>query len=259
MMESVLLGLLQGITEFLPVSSSGHLAIAQRFFGFTEPLLTFDVALHFATMLATLFYFREDVLRLAGEWFAGLLHRERRSGAGWTMGWAMILGTILTVVVGLPLKPLVERFSTSILAVGVALVITGILLWLASMKSYGKGAISVKTALPVGIIQGMAVIPGISRSGSTIVAGMMSGLSPNEAFRFSFFLSLPAVLGATILELKDVSSAVMPSGWMVGVLISGLSGYFALKLLHRVVTLGRWRFFSIYCFAMGLFAVFFGR
>ena len=259
MIHSIVLGLLQGLTEFLPVSSSAHLALAQAFFGFSEPMLTFDIALHFATMIATLVYFREDVVRLGGQWFSGLVGPDGRKTQGWTVGWAMIVGTALTVVIALPLKPLVERLSTSVFAVGVALLITGGLLFLASSMAPKGGKVRLFNAVPMGLAQGLAVIPGISRSGSTIVAGMVSGLSPQEAFRLSFLMSLPAVLGATILELKDISSAAMPSGWMVGMIVSGLSGYFALKILHRVVTLGRWRGFSFYCLTVGLIAIFLGR
>lgn len=259
MIHSVILGLLQGLTEFLPVSSSAHLALAQAFFGFSEPMLTFDVALHFATMIATMIYFREDLVNLGGQWFSGLVRPDSRKTPGWTIGWAMIAGTAITVALALPLKPLVERLSTSVFAVGVALLATGGILWLASSMSPRTGVVRLFNALPMGLAQGLAVIPGISRSGSTIVAGMISGLSPQEAFRLSFLMSLPAVLGATLLELKDVSSAVMPSGWLVGMVVSGVSGYFALKVLHKVVTLGRWRGFSLYCVAVGLIAIFIGR
>lgn len=259
MTENLVLGLLQGITEFLPVSSSGHLAIAQRFFGFTEPLLTYDVLLHLATMASTVVYFREDVFRLAGQWFSGLIRKDRRDAPGWTVGWAVIAGTILTVMVGFPLRPLASRFSTSVPLVGGALMVTGVLLWAASAIGRGNGEISLKKAVPIGIVQGLAVIPGISRSGSTIAAGMIGGLSPEKAFRFSFLLSLPAVLGAAILELGNLPSALMPPGWPLGFLISGLSGYLALGLFHKMVILGRWRVFSIYCMGLGIFAVFFGR
>nr|WP_321499838.1 undecaprenyl-diphosphate phosphatase [uncultured Dethiosulfovibrio sp.] len=259
MIHSVILGLLQGLTEFLPVSSSAHLALAQAFFGFSEPMLTFDIALHFATMIATMVYFREDLVNLGGQWFSGLVRPDSRKTPGWTIGWAMIAGTAITVVLALPLKPLVERLSTSVFAVGVALLTTGGILCLASSMAPRTGVVRMFNSLPMGLAQGLAVIPGISRSGSTIVAGMISGLSPHEAFRLSFLMSLPAVLGATILELKEVSSAAMPSGWLVGMVVSGVSGYFALKVLHKVVTLGRWRGFALYCVAVGLVAMFIGR
>ncbi|SMG36134.1 undecaprenyl-diphosphate phosphatase [Dethiosulfovibrio salsuginis] len=259
MIQSIILGLLQGLTEFLPVSSSAHLALAQAFFGFSEPMLTFDIALHFATMIATMIYFREDLVNLGGQWFSGLVRPDSRKTPGWNIGWAMIAGTAITVALALPLKPLVERLSTSVFAGGVALLVTGGILCLASSMAPRTGAVRLFNALPMGLAQGLAVIPGISRSGATIVAGMISGLSPQEAFRLSFLMSLPAVLGATILELKDVSSAAMPSGWLVGMVASGVSGYFALKVLHKVVTLGRWRGFALYCVAVGLIAMFIGR
>lgn len=259
MIHSVVLGLIQGFTEFLPVSSSAHLALAQAFFGFSEPMLTFDVSLHFATMMATVVYFRDDMITLGGQWLSGLFRKEGRKTHGWIVGWAMILGTILTVSIGLPLKPVVERLSTSVFSVGIALLGTGGLLYVASIVPRGDGVIGLGTAVPVGLAQGLAVIPGISRSGSTIVTGMICRLSPQEAFRFSFLLSLPAVFGATLLELMDASSSAMPSGWLVGMAVSGVSGYFALKVLHKVVTLGRWRGFSLYCLIVGLLAMYLGR
>ncbi|MCF4150701.1 undecaprenyl-diphosphate phosphatase [Dethiosulfovibrio sp. F2B] len=259
MIHSLLLGLIQGLTEFLPVSSSGHLALAQNFLGWKEPVLAFDIALHCATMLATVVYFRKDVLELGGQWFSGLVNTESRGKPGWIVGWAMIAGTVLTVVLGLPLKPLVERLSTSVFAVGVALVFTGGLLWVASLLPRGTGRVTVLGGATIGLAQGLAVIPGISRSGSTIVAGLGLKLSSEEAFRFSFLLSLPAILGASILELADFTTSSMPSGWFLGVLVAGLSGYGALSLLRKVVTLGRWRGFSVYCVILGLVSVFLGR
>ncbi|PIE53798.1 MAG: bacitracin resistance protein [Dethiosulfovibrio peptidovorans] len=258
MIHSLLLGLIQGITEFLPISSSGHLALAQSFFGFTEPVLAFDVALHGATMAATLVYFRRDVVTLGSQWFFGVLHPQARRMTGWFVGWAVIFGTLITVAIGLPLKPLVERLSMSVFAVGVALIVTGLLLLLADHLPRKGGSVSIRAGSVIGVAQGMAVIPGISRSGVTIVAGLLSRLSPQEAFRFSFLLSLPAIAGAMILELSDFSSIVMPPGWSLGVLCAGVSGYGALCLLHRVVTLGRWRWCAWYCLVVGGTAMFLG-
>ena len=254
-LQSFFLGLVQGVTEFLPVSSSAHLALFQNYLGWAEPALTFDILLHLATMLATLIYFREDLVFLGAQWFRGLIQADARSQPGWNLGWAMITGTIATVVVGLPLKPLVERFSTSIPAIGFFLIITSVLLWFASNLQSGDRAVSVSRGIKVGLAQGMAVMPGISRSGSTIVAGLWLGLSREDAFRFSFFLSLPAILGATLLEFKDVLSdkvLFLPDGWYLGVLTAAVSGYIALALLHKVVTLGKWRYFSWYCALLGI-------
>lgn len=254
--QSFSLGLVQGITEFLPVSSSAHLALLQHYLGWAQPALTFDIMLHLATMVATLFYFREDLILFGGQWFRGLVQDDARSRPGWNLGWAMIAGTIATVIVGLPLKPLVERFSTSVPSIGFFLLITALLLWVASGWGGGEGKkVSVSRGIKVGLAQGMAVMPGISRSGSTIVAGLGLGLSREDAFRFSFFLSLPAILGASLLELKDVlgdKTIFLPDGWLLGVITAAVSGYIALALLHKVVTLGKWRYFSWYCALLGI-------
>lgn len=253
--QSFFLGLVQGITEFLPVSSSAHLALIQHYLGWAQPALTFDILLHLATMVATLFYFREDLILFGGQWFYGLVQRDARSQPGWNLGWAMIAGTVATVVIGLPLKPLVERFSTSVPVIGFFLLVTSLLLWIATKWKGGEDKISVSRGIKVGLAQGLAVMPGISRSGSTIVAGLGLGLSREDAFRFSFFLSLPAILGASLLELKDVlceKALFLPGGWYLGVITAAVSGYIALALLHKVVTLGKWRYFSWYCALLGI-------
>lgn len=255
-MDVLVLGFLQGLTEFLPVSSSGHLALAQNLLQFSEAPLPFDVMLHVATMAATLLYFRRDVLSLLGDWLSGFTGTEGRRRPGWRFGWAVIAGTVVTVAVALPLKDLVESWMMSLLAVGCALLVTSLLLWTAGGFPCGEGRVSLKTGLLVGLAQGLAVVPGISRSGSTIVAGLALGLSRDEAFRFSFLLSLPAILGAILLQIDEAGGVTglagnLPSGWLFGALVAFGSGYAALALLRRIVTLGRWRGFALYCLVLG--------
>ena len=256
------LGLVQGVTEFLPVSSSGHLALLQQFFGIHEAALSYDLILHFATMLATLVFFGRDIALLLCQWFRGFLSADARTSEGWTFGWAVLAGTVLTGAVGLPLKPLVERAMTLPWAVGAGLLVTAAVLWYGSSLSTDlRGRpVTLFRGLAVGLVQGIAVLPGISRSGSTIVAGMKTGLSAQSAFRFSFLLSLPAIFGATLLEMKDLLkipgwSSTLPAGWAWGTVAAFLSGLVSLIVLRRLVARVKWRPFAVYCAALGLLSL----
>ena len=256
MTVSLLLGLLQGVTEFLPVSSSGHLALLQMFLGYGEAPLAFDVVLHVATMLATIVYFRRDILVLSREFCSGFAKSSGRATPGWRIGWAVVAGTVVTAIVGLPLKPLVERALSSPTLVGAGLCVTAALLFLSGASRDGTSRMTLRCGLIVGLAQGIAVLPGISRSGATLAAGLRSGLDRDESFRFSFLLSLPAIAGAVVLEFRHgLSSAGLPEGWYWGALVAFLSGYAALGLLRRFVTGGRLRVFSIYCACLGALAL----
>jgi len=261
-LPALVLGLVQGITEFLPVSSSGHLALLQQLFGIKEAALAYDLMLHFATMLATLLYFGKDIVSLFCEWGSGFFPSGRRDSEGWRLGWAVLAGTVATAAVGLPLKPLVERTMHLPGAVGCGLLIT------AAVLRYGSGLsghrpgrpVTVLRGVLVGLAQGIAVLPGISRSGSTIVAGMRTGFSADSAFRFSFLLSLPAIFGAALLEMKDLLTvpdwqSTLPSGWPAGMAAAFLSGFAALVILRRIVARGKWRPFACYCAVLGTVSI----
>lgn len=266
MINSMILGIIQGLTEFLPVSSSGHLAISQMMMGWPGSPLLFDVILHFATMSATFLYFRKDLTRLFLEWFRGIFDRQSRKTEGWVYGWAILCGTLVTVAVALSLKPLVTVWLNSSLLVGSSLLFTSFTLWYASRIPRGDVKLSTGKGCILGFFQGIAVIPGISRSGLTIVSGLRLGLSPDEAFRFSFLLSLPAILGATILEGLELwgdggASLILsslPRGWLAGFVAAFISGYIALIILRKVVTLGRWGIFSLYCALVGILSIYAG-
>ncbi len=251
--DSLIQGLIQGLTEFLPVSSSGHLALFQQITGATAPL-AFDLILHVATLVATVWYFRKDILILAREFFLGLTPSGDRTSQGWHLGWAVMVGSICTALLGLALKPLVESALESRQAVAAGLLATAALLWWASTLPRSDKSLGLTAGLLVGLVQGLAVFPGLSRSGATIVAGLLWGLSARQAFRFSFLMSLPAVAGAALLELGDLS-LTLPQGWPWGFVVALLSGLVALKVFHRMVTLGHWRLFSAYCAALALMAL----
>ncbi|MFP4482489.1 MAG: undecaprenyl-diphosphate phosphatase [Thermovirgaceae bacterium] len=253
-------GLIQGLTEFLPISSSGHLALFQQYSGLIEPPLAYDVLLHLATMGATILFFFREILDACVEWFSGFIKKEFRQSHGWVLGWAVIAGNTVTVVVALFLKGSIEALFASSLCVGAALFVTAGVLWYGSTLTVGVERISVSRGLFIGFVQGMAVIPGISRSGVTIIAGQRTGLEPEEAFRFSFLMSLPAIGGATLLQLFEFGGpegfvGQLPKAWMTGFLLSFSSGLVSLWILKKVVLAKKWRWFSVYCGVVGVLAI----
>ena len=260
------MGILQGIAEFLPISSSGHLALFQHFFGmedFESTQLFFSVMLHFGTLISVLIYYRNDVLEMIMEFFrlvASPLSKKHRRGpvppARRMVG--LIIVATLPLFAVLLVKDFVESATGSVTFVSLALLFTGFILFASDRMARGhKNAetATVKDALLVGLAQGLGTLPGISRSGSTISAGMLVGFDRNFAVRFSFLMSLPAVMGATILELKDaikvgLDPAIIPY-CAVGMLVSGVVGYFAIRLVNLLANKGKFGSFAYYCWVVG--------
>ncbi|MDR3230288.1 MAG: undecaprenyl-diphosphate phosphatase [Synergistaceae bacterium] len=256
--RTVILGAIQGLTEFLPVSSSGHLALLQMFFDFrSSGLLAFDLLLHCATMLAVLIFFRQDIVRLLRGWFGGFIAADARASEGWSTGWAILAGTFVTAALALPLKSAVEAAMRSRIFVGVGLLTTAGLLCIVPVLPERNRKLSIRVALFIGFIQGLAVFPGVSRSGSTIMAGLALGLTASDAFRFSFLMSVPAIVGASLLGLPDLlrGSVVLPPEWLFSAAVAFVLGWLSLVLLRRLVLSGRWAYFGIYCFLLGVFAI----
>ena len=257
--NTLLLGVVQGVTEFLPISSSGHLALSRMFFGMElEGFLVFDLILHCATALIVLIFFRNDVVTLLTQWLKGFVSSESRETEGWSYGWAVLAGSVVTACVALPLRGMAEAAMASRLAVGIGLLITAGFLCVVPLFSKRDGNSLLKIALFVGLIQGIAVFPGISRSGSTIAAALFMGLAAPEAFRLSFLMSIPAIFGATLLEALDVlrePALTLPDGLALSALAAFLAGYFALSSLRRLVLSGKWAYFGVYCFFLGLAAI----
>ena len=260
MLHTIILGMVQGLCEFLPVSSSGHLALLQYFFGFgNENLVAFDLLLHVPTVLVILIFFWRDVLRIIIEWFGGWFTRHKLSG--WSYGWAIIIATIMTAA-GLPLKKLVDEFSASPFYVGCGLIFTALIMLIVPLISRrNRNASLMKIAVVVGIAQGIAVLPGVSRSGMTIMAGLLMGLGVSEAFRFSFLISVPAVLGASLLEalkmFKSGEAVFLPEGALWAVIAAFVFGFAALGVMRKLVVAGKWGYFSLYCFIVGVCAIVF--
>lgn len=258
--DVMILGFVQGFTEFLPVSSSGHLALAKIFLGVELPPLNYDLVLHVSTTLATILFFFLDIFTFLAQWCAGFVNADARKRPGWSIGWAVILGTLITGAIGFGLKGFAEEASLNSLMVGIGLVVTGVLLVASRWISNGCGRVALIDGVCVGIAQGIAVMPGISRSGMTIMAGLAAGLSKESAFRFSFLLSIPAIIGATLVQALEMGGwhnfvSTLPAGWFLGGLCAFGSGLLSLFILKKLVITSKWWLFGIYCLVAGLSAI----
>ncbi|MBN2232932.1 MAG: undecaprenyl-diphosphate phosphatase [Deltaproteobacteria bacterium] len=257
-LQAVILGIVQGVTEFLPVSSSGHLVIGQHLLpGFRQPGVAFDVILHGATLLAVVIFFRRDI----GALVTGIFAADPATAAGQRrLLLLLVLGTIPTGIIGVGGKDLfVALFENPVLA-GAMLLVTGTLLLLAHRRRNRQRPLEqvrATDAVVMGITQGLAIIPGISRSGSTIAVGMLMGVEGTAAARLSFLLSIPAITGAVILSLPDISA--VPAADLPAYLGGGgaafAAGLLSLRLLIFTIEKHRLGLFAGYCFAAGIAAL----
>lgn len=268
--QAVILGIVQGVTEFLPVSSSGHLVIAQQLLGITEHALTFDVMVHAGSLLAIVLALKDE-LALMWAGFAGLF-RGREGDAGGARPAApegrrllgqVVVATLPLVAAGLLFRDLVDEAFSSALVPVVLLFATGALLLYAdrAARAGAREAAGWSHALWMGLAQALAVLPGLSRSGVTMSVGMMSGLSRQAAARFSFLMAIPAIAGATVLELRGLlaGQAVSAAGadaLIVGAAASAVTSYAAIRLFLRFVRRGRLAPFAYYTWALGLVMLF---
>ncbi|MDP2913703.1 MAG: undecaprenyl-diphosphate phosphatase [Candidatus Omnitrophota bacterium] len=252
--QALALGMLQGFTEFLPVSSSGHLVILQGLFGLKEPQVAFDIFLHLGTTVSVFIFFSKFILRLFGE--------DKR------LLFFIALASIPTFIIGFLFKGAVEVLFGMPGIVGVMLALTGIWLILATFlpryltKSGTKRCPGFTSSLLIGIAQGIAVVPGISRSGMTIGAGMLTGLDKEMAFKFSMVLSIPAVLGASVLKAHSIGSILVSHEafiFLTGGIAAMLVGLFAIRVLLGFVRTNRLYVFGVYCILVGCIVALFYR
>lgn len=252
--DAILLGVLQGLTEFLPVSSSGHIALAEMALGMHDAPLALSVLLHAGTLIATVALMWRDVIglvRAAGE---ALRHPTRalETERGRLLI-AVVIATVPTGVIGILLRDRVESLGRVPLAVGLALLASAGAVVVTRWCHGERGTPTLPMALAIGVAQGVAVLPGVSRSGSTIAAAMLLGLSGDAAFRFSFLLSLPAVGGAVLLEGRHLDSLGALAGpGLVGACVSLIVGLGALVALRRVVSRGKLAYFALYLVPLAL-------
>jgi len=249
-LQVVVLAIVQGLTEFLPVSSSGHLVILQKSFGLPRPLVLFDILVHVGTLGAILFYFEKRLLKILKD----LRKNFHLLGL-------VFVGTVPVVIVGgFFQKQILGKFD-SLRAVGLSLLITAILLFSAKwLKSRERQFSQLKwlDGLFVGFFQALALLPGVSRSGSTIVAGLWRGVNRETTFCFSFYLAIPAIVGALVLQIPNLtgfSSDYVKQG-ILGMVIAGLVGFFALRTLEKVLRQAKLFWFGFYCLVLGLIILF---
>ena len=286
LIESIIMGIIQGVTEFLPVSSSGHLAIFKNFFGLQEAGISFDILLHVGTLVAVFICFWKDIWELIvngvgiivdackniGYFFMNIANGKKPSGKKeyikvistpyrrYVM--LIIIATIPTGLMGILLKDTIEAVSMALLVPGICLLITSVLLLIADNAKDGNETeekFSYRKAGIIGVCQGFATMPGISRSGTTITACLMAGMDRAFAVKFSFIVSIPAILGAAVLDLPDMfSESVSAAQWAnyaVGTAVSAVVGYICIKTMLQVVRKKKFKGFALYCAIMGLIAV----
>lgn len=247
-LQAAILGVVQGLTEFLPISSSGHLIIFQKLFtSVTFSPVALSLVLHLGTLLALVVYFIKD-------WRILLSSKA--------LIWSLILATIITAALILPFKDKIEQSFNNLQMVSIMLIVTSIILYIASHYQRVSSVKDVgwKNSLIIGIAQALAVMPGLSRSGVTIAAGIFSGLSMNTAIQFSFLLAIPTILGSTILEMHEVIQVASFSFWplLAGFLAAFFTGLIAIRWLVKLLSINQKNlvYFAVYCFIIGLLTLF---
>jgi len=247
--QSLILGAIQGITEFLPVSSSGHLVLFQKIFGFQEPPIFFDTLVHFATLLAVVIFLRKEIFSIA---------KDIKDKKNQKLIALLILATIPIVIVGLLIKENINQVFNSLELLSIAFLATAVILLFTKIfrneqKSLEKlGWIN---SLFIGVFQALAILPGVSRSGATISAGLFAGLKREDAFKFSFLLAIPAILGAMVLQIFEISPESLIGGFaanFIGFITAAIFGFLSLKILERIIVKGKLHYFAIYCFSLGI-------
>ena len=252
--QAIFLAVVQGLTEFLPISSSGHLVLSQKIFHLEPPIL-FDVLVHVGTLFSIVFFFRKELLKI----LKGIFKKEK---ADCQIFWLLLIGTIPAVIVGFFLQKNINQIFDSLLLLAVSFLITGFLLlstfWLKQNPHKNFKDIKWLDALTIGIFQAVAILPGVSRSGATLVGGLSRKINRQTAFHFSFFLAIPAILGALILQIPDLFDYQLDllKQAFLGMVLAALVGYFSLKFLQRILLNSKLWVFSFYCFFLAILIFF---
>jgi len=246
LIQSIILGIVQGITEFLPISSSGHLVLMQKIFGITEPTLIFDTCVHLGTLIAVFAIFKDDIISILKKPFQKLT-------------WLLVVGTIPTAIIGILFKDVFEQMFHSGSTLGFEFLITGAILLLSGIMKNGRKGVKETTYLDaalIGVMQGVAIMPAISRSGLTISGALFRDLDREFAAKFSFMLSIPAILGASVFQVKDILEVGGGSGISTGAMVAGsiaaaLAGYVSIKYMMQILRKGKMKYFAYYVFVLG--------
>ncbi|HZG14022.1 MAG TPA: undecaprenyl-diphosphate phosphatase [Candidatus Bathyarchaeia archaeon] len=246
LIEHIILGIIQGLTEFLPISSTGHLVLFRQLFGLQEAGLLFDTMLHFGTLIAVVIVFWPEILQLLRNPFGKLAR-------------LLVVGTIPTAAIGLTFEDFFEEISQTGMTIGYEFLATGLIIWAVESMRKGKRSfeqINYTDALIIGTLQGAAILPAISRSGLTIAGALMRGIERGEAARFSFLLSLPAILGGVVLQTKKLvdgpveSIALIPM--LIGTMFAAIAGYFAIRWMLKIISTGSMKGFAVYVWLLGV-------
>ncbi|WP_370248524.1 undecaprenyl-diphosphate phosphatase [Nocardioides sp.] len=257
LLKAIVLGTIQGLTEFLPISSSAHLRILPDWFGWGDPGAAFTAVIQIGTELAVLIYFRKDIVRIAWAWLRSLVKPELRGHIDARMGWYVIVGSLPIVILGILLKDTIESDFRNLWIIATTLIVMGVVLGMADRfgsTERGQKQLGLRDAALMGGAQAMALIPGVSRSGATISMGRALGFDRETATRFAFLLAIPAVVGAGVFQLGDIPGGDNPYGvgpTIVGTVVSFLVGYAAIAWLLNYVSTKSYTPFVIYRIALG--------
>ncbi|MCR5705051.1 MAG: undecaprenyl-diphosphate phosphatase [Eubacterium sp.] len=281
LLKAILLGIIQGVTEFLPVSSSGHLAIAKKLFGMNDVGTSFDVFLHIGTLVAVFVVYWRDIAKLFVEGF-GIVADTCANFVEWVksksgnseakyrkvihssyrkFAMLVIVSTIPTGIIGMMGEKLIDDAATSLLVPGICLIVTAVLLFISDQIEDGDKTPKKTTyanAAFMGVCQGIATLPGLSRSGTTITAGLLCGLKREFAVKYSFIMSIPAILGAAIIKIPDMKEDIASTsalGYVAGAIVSAVVGYICIKTMLVIVRNKKFKYFSYYCVVVGLVAI----
>lgn len=260
--QALILGIIQGATEFLPISSSGHLVLFPAFLGWDSPSLVFDTSVHLATLIAVVAVFWRDLIMLIISWWRGLKNGRPFESTESRLAWWVIVGTVPGVLAGLFLEDTFESFFASPRAAGCFLLLTAVLLVLAEVLGRRRRDITTVTwldSLLIGVGQAAAISPGLSRSGTTMAVGMFRGITRESAARFSFILSVPIITGAGLVQLYDLlrygNFSAEATSLLIGFLSAAISGYLAIRWFMSYLRKRPLYPFSIYCVAVGVLAI----
>jgi undecaprenyl-diphosphatase len=263
LLKYLFLGIFQGFTEPIPISSSGHLVLAQYFLGIEEPGLTFEILVNTASLFAVLLVYREDIWRLIVNGLGYFKEKTPENKRDFHFIVYLIIGTIPAGVIGVLFGDVIEEHLSSVVTIGITLIITGTALWLIRNLRGRKndGDLNVKDALIIGLAQAVALIPGISRSGATIVAAMARGMKAETALRYSFLLYIPVSFGVMLLGIKDLietpPAASMTMPYILAFFGSLVASYFSLKWFMNIMAKGNLKYFAFYCLFVGILVVIF--
>lgn len=281
LLEAIFLGFIQGVAEFLPISSSGHLAIFEKIFGIDEAGIAFDVFLHIGTLAAILLVYWRDVARLFMEGVGIVVdscvnvysfikskrtkempvYRRVIRSAYRKFAMLVIVSTIPTGIIGMLGRELVDKSSDTLIVPGICLLITSVLLFMSDQIPDGKKTPKRTTyvnAVFMGVCQGIATLPGLSRSGTTITVGLLCGLRRDFAVKYSFIMSIPAIIGAAIVEIPDMKNDIASTSavyYIVGIIVSAVVGFVCIKTMLVIVRNKKFKYFAYYCAIVGVIAV----